>query len=73
MGVYDLVGVSSNHWIRGIIMALYMITDLRWDHTETVCLDAMQYQLAWDSIQQANRSEYRYEIEPIETNKALKA
>ena len=54
-------------------MSLYMITDLRWDHTETVCLDATQYQLAWDSIQQANRSEYRYEIEEIETNKALKA
>ena len=53
-------------------MKLYIITDLRYNDTATEAMDAETYYKAVESIRKENRKEYRYTIEAVETNKALK-
>ncbi len=53
-------------------MNLYIITDLRYNDTATVVMDAETYYKCLQSIRKENRKEYRYEIEAVETNKALR-
>lgn len=53
-------------------MNLYMITDLRNNSTQTITLDSEGYHRAREILRKENRKEYRYEIEAVETNKALR-
>lgn len=53
-------------------MNLYMITDLRNNSTQTITLDVEGFHRAREILRKENRKEYRYEIEAVETNKALR-
>ena len=51
---------------------LYMITDINTNETTTIDLDTEGYYRALDVLNKQNRTETRYTIERVETNKALK-
>ena len=52
---------------------LYMLSNINTNETTTLAMDAEGYYRVLDLINKQNRTETRYTIERVETNKALKA